>query len=100
MPRQIMTTAETLVVKVGSSLLASIAGGLDTAFIARLVGQVADLTDKGRRIVLVSSGAVAAGTAEMGLPSRPVELSVIQAAAAVGQGALMQIYRQVFQGSR
>ncbi len=97
MSREIMTKAETLVVKVGSSLLASIAGGLDTAFIARLVGQIADLTEKGRKIVLVSSGAVAAGTAELGFAARPTELSLIQAAAAVGQGALMQIYRQLFQ---
>lgn len=97
MSRQIMTTAGTVVVKVGSSLLASISGGLNTAFIARLVGQIADLTEKGKKIVLVSSGAVAAGTAELGLPSRPGELSLIQAAAAVGQGALMQIYRQLFQ---
>ena len=97
MSRQIMTRAQTIVVKVGSSLLASISGGLDTAFIARLVGQIADLSEKGRKIVLVSSGAVAAGTAELGLPARPGELSLIQAAAAVGQGALMQIYRQLFQ---
>ena len=97
MSRQIMTRAETVVVKVGSSLLASIAGGLNTKFIARLVGQLADLSEKGRKIVLVSSGAVAAGTAELGLPARPTEISLIQAAAAVGQGALMQIYRQLFQ---
>ncbi|MCC8180252.1 MAG: glutamate 5-kinase, partial [Planctomycetes bacterium] len=97
MPRSIMTRAETLVVKVGSSLLASLTGGLDTAFIARLVGQLADLRERGRKIVLVSSGAVAAGTAELGLSRRPSELSRIQAAAAVGQGALMQIYRQLFQ---
>ncbi|MDR1745481.1 MAG: glutamate 5-kinase [Planctomycetota bacterium] len=97
MSRRIMADARTVVVKVGSSLLASIAGGLDTAFIARLVGQIADLAGKGRKIVLVSSGAVAAGTAELGLPARPEELSLIQAAAAVGQGALMQIYRQLFQ---
>ena len=97
MPRQVLTRANTLVVKVGSSLLASISGGLNTAFIARLVGQLADLSEKGKKIVLVSSGAVAAGTAELGLPARPSELSLIQAAAAVGQGALMQIYRQLFQ---
>lgn len=97
MSRQIMTRAQTVVVKVGSSLLASISGGLDTAFIARLVGQLADLSEQGRKIVLVSSGAVAAGTAELRLPARPGELSLIQAAAAVGQGALMQIYRTLFQ---
>lgn len=97
MPREVLSRSETLVVKVGSSLLASIQGGLDTAFIARLVGQIADLVQGGRKIVLVSSGAVAAGTAELGLAQRPGDLSMIQAAAAVGQGALMQIYRQLFQ---
>lgn len=96
MPRQVIADAQTLVVKVGSSLLASISGGLNTAFIARLAGQLAELVDKGRKIVFVSSGAVAAGTAELGMPARPGELSLIQAAAAVGQGALMQIYRQLF----
>lgn len=96
MPRLVLSEAQTLVVKVGSSLLASISGGLNTAFIARLVGQLAEISGKGRKIVLVSSGAVAAGTAELGMPSRPGELSRIQAAAAVGQGALMQIYRQLF----
>lgn len=96
MPRTLLTNARTLVIKVGSSLLASISGGLDTAFIARLVGQLAALSAEGKRIVLVSSGAVAAGTAELGFTSRPKELSLIQAAAAVGQGALMQIYRQLF----
>ncbi len=96
MPREAIARAETVVVKVGSSLLASIAGGLDTRFIAKLVGQLADLRDGGRKVVLVSSGAVAAGTAELGLPARPTELSLVQAAAAVGQGALMQMYRQLF----
>ncbi|MDR1533760.1 MAG: glutamate 5-kinase [Planctomycetota bacterium] len=97
MPREAVSRAGTLVVKVGSSLLASLDGGLDTPFIARLVGQLAALAEQGRKIVLVSSGAVAAGTAELGLPARPRELSRIQAAAAIGQVALMQIYRQLFQ---
>ena len=97
MSREVIAKAETLVIKVGSSLLASIQGGLDTPFIARLVGQLADLSEKGRKVVLVSSGAVAAGTAELGLSSRQTELSRIQAAAAIGQVALMQIYRQLFQ---
>ncbi|MDR2391634.1 MAG: glutamate 5-kinase [Planctomycetota bacterium] len=96
MSRETLIQARSLVVKVGSSLLASLSGGLDTIFIAKLVGQLADLSKKGKQIVLVSSGAVAAGTAELGLADRPKELSGIQAAAAVGQVALMQIYRQLF----
>ena len=88
--------AQTLVVKVGSNLLASISGGLDTAFVSRLVGQIATLHGHGRIIILVSSGAVSAGIATLGLAARPTELPLIQAAAAVGQVALMQIYRQLF----
>jgi glutamate 5-kinase len=96
MPRNAISTADTLIIKVGSSLLASIKGGLDTAFISRLVGQIATLHEQGKKIVLVSSGAVAAGISGLGLPARPVELPLIQAAAAVGQVALMQLYRQLF----
>ena len=88
--------AQTLVIKVGSSLLATISGGLDTAFISRLAGQIATLHGEGKTIILVSSGAVAAGTGTLGLASRPSELPLIQAAAAIGQVALMQIYRQLF----
>jgi len=93
--RETLGNARTVVVKVGSSLLASLEGGLDTAFIAGLAGQLAALRRDGRRVVLVSSGAVAAGTAELGLPARPADLALAQAAAAVGQGALMQVYRTV-----
>ncbi len=96
MPKNAVAAAETLVVKVGSSLLASISGGLDTAFISRFVGQMATLRERGRKVVLVSSGAVAAGLSGMQLDQRPHELPLIQAAAAVGQVALMQIYRQLF----
>lgn len=96
MPRASIVNAKTVVLKVGSSLLASVRGGLDTAFVARLVGQISTLREQGRTVVLVSSGAVAAGLSELGLSSRPRELPLIQAAAAVGQGALMQIYRELF----
>ncbi|MDR1611923.1 MAG: glutamate 5-kinase [Planctomycetota bacterium] len=96
MPRKALQSAKTLVVKVGSSLLASLSGGLDTVFVAKLAGQIASLRDHNRTVILVSSGAVAAGTSELGLPRRPCDLPGIQAAAAVGQVALMQIYRQLF----
>ncbi|MCX7934575.1 MAG: glutamate 5-kinase, partial [Planctomycetota bacterium] len=96
MTRQRLRKAKTAVIKVGSNLLASLRGGLDTAFIFTLVGEIAALRQEGRQVVLVSSGAVAAGTAELGLNSRPSSLPEIQAAAAVGQGALIQIYRDAF----
>jgi len=96
MTRQRLRKVKTAVVKVGSNLLASLSGGLDTAFIFNLVGEIAALRQAGKKVVLVSSGAVAAGTAELGLRSRPTNLQEIQAAAAVGQGALIQVYRDAF----
>lgn len=88
--------AGTAVVKVGSSLLASLEGGLDRAFVSRLSADLASLRQRPMRIVLVSSGAVAAGTPELGLSARPATLPEVQAAAAVGQAALMQTYREAF----
>jgi len=96
MTRRKLAEAKTIVVKVGSSLLASLTGGLDTRFLYGLIGELAALHGDGRRVVLVSSGAVAAGTAELRLPGRPTHLPEIQAAAAVGQGALIQAYRDAF----
>ncbi len=96
MTRQSLHKAKTAVIKVGSNLLASLHGGLDTSFIFTLVGEIAALRQDGRQVVLVSSGAVAAGTAELGWSARPTSLPEIQAAAAVGQGALIQIYRDAF----
>jgi len=96
MPRAGLKDARTVVVKVGSSLLASLQGGLDSAFIYRLVGELAALRAAGKRVILVSSGAVAAGLVELGMRERPTSLPEIQAAAAVGQSALMQLYRDAF----
>jgi len=96
MPRTVLQSARTIVVKVGSSLLASVRGGIDRAYMAGLVAQIAGVRAGGRRVVLVSSGAVAAGTAELGHVQRPEDLAEVQAAAAVGQGALMQLYREAF----
>lgn len=96
MPRTILQRVQTVVVKVGSSLLASVEGGIDRPFMASLVAQIAAVRATGRQVVLVSSGAVAAGTAELGYAKRPSDLAAVQAAAAVGQGALMQLYREAF----
>lgn len=96
MTRARLQTARAVVVKVGSSLLADLAGGLNCDFIAALVDEIAAQRTQGRKVVLVSSGAVAAGTAALGWSERPTSLPLIQAAAAVGQGALMQEYRERF----
>ncbi len=84
------------VVKVGSALLTDDGRGLDEDMIARLVQQLAGLRERGCEVVLVSSGAVAAGVVRLGLPSRPHILHDLQAAAAVGQSVLVQSYETAF----
>jgi glutamate 5-kinase len=84
-----------VVVKVGSSSLRDADGRLDLAQVANLAGQVARLHADGARVVVVSSGAVAAGMGQLGLARRPTDTPTLQAAAAVGQGALVHAYRQV-----
>ncbi|MCU0722362.1 MAG: glutamate 5-kinase [Planctomycetes bacterium] len=96
MDRKILVSASVVVVKVGSNLLANPKGGIDTGFLVRLAGEIAHVRGSGRRVVLVSSGAVASGMAELGLAERPKSLPEIQAAAAVGQSVLMQLYRDAF----
>jgi glutamate 5-kinase len=86
---------ELVVVKVGSSSLRDVDGRLDHAQVAALSSQVARLHASGARVVVVSSGAVAAGMGQLGLVRRPTDTPTLQAAAAVGQGALVHAYRQV-----
>lgn len=85
------------VVKVGSALLTDDGRGLDVAMISDLVDQLAGLRDKGMELVLVSSGAVAAGLVRLGWTSRPTALHDLQAAAAVGQSSLVQSYQTAFE---
>src|SRR5690606_38586351 len=85
-----------LVVKVGSSALRDRDGGLDEAFVADLVDQRAALCEEGLQVVLVSSGAVAAGLRPLDLDRRPHDLPTLQAVAAVGQGLLVHAYSREF----
>jgi glutamate 5-kinase len=85
------------VVKIGSSLLTNNGQGLDTAAISEWVSQIHQLQQAGIEIVLVSSGAVAAGMSRLGWKTRPDGLHELQAAAAVGQMGLVQTYEQAFQ---
>ncbi len=77
-----------MVVKVGSSSLTTAAGGIDPARIRQLVEVLASVRARGAEVVLVSSGAIAAGLAPLGLTKRPRSLATQQAAASVGQGLL------------
>lgn len=85
-----------MVIKVGSSSLAARGGGLDGDAVTRTVGQVAAAREKGHRVVLVSSGAVAAGLGHLGMAQRPKDIPGLQAVAAVGQSLLMQKYASSF----
>jgi glutamate 5-kinase len=88
--------AKRVVVKVGSSSLTTTKGGLDNARVDALVDAIADRRKAGVEVVLVSSGAIAAGLAPLGLKARPKDLATQQAAASVGQGLLVARYAQSF----
>ena len=89
----IVRRADPVVVKVGTNVLADPAGALDRGRIAALAAQLARLRAGGRRVALVSSGAIGAGVGQLGLGRRPTDLPHLQACAAVGQCALMQVYQ-------
>jgi glutamate 5-kinase len=84
------------VVKIGSALLTGNGQGLDRSLIARLVAEIVALQKTGTRCVLVSSGAVAQGMAQLGLSRRPTSLPELQALAALGQMGLVQAYSDAF----
>ncbi len=95
--RQRIATAQRIVVKVGSSSLTGAAGGtLDPSVIDTLVDAIAARRLAGSHLVLVSSGAIAAGLGPIGLARRPLDLATQQAAASVGQGALIAAYQRAF----
>lgn len=89
-----VTSAKRVVVKVGSSSLTTAAGGIDPARVRDLVDVLAKLRTDGTEVVLVSSGAIAAGLAPLGLKKRPKALPAQQAAASVGQGLLVHRYTE------
>jgi glutamate 5-kinase len=91
-----IAAASPLVVKVGSSSLTTARGGIDDDRIAALADALAARTRAGSQVVLVSSGAIAAGLAPLGLLRRPRDLATQQAAASVGQGLLVARYTAAF----
>ena len=92
----VLEKAKRLVVKVGSSLVTNDGQGLDRDALSRWAQQIATLRLEGREIVLVSSGAIAEGMQRLGWKKRPHALNELQAAAAVGQMGLVQVYESCF----
>lgn len=92
----ILANSKRMVVKVGSSLVTNSGAGLDHVAIANWAQQIARLTELGREVVLVSSGAVAEGMQRLGWKKRPHAVHELQAAAAVGQMGLVQVYESCF----
>ena len=97
MSRAQITSAKRIVIKIGSSSLTGKAGSaLDADAVNKLVDVVAACKARGSEVVVVSSGAIAAGLAPLGLTIRPKDLATQQAAASVGQGLLIAQYTQSF----
>lgn len=94
--RKIIFDSKRIVVKVGSALVTNNGTGLATDFIAECARQIAMLQQSGRQVILVSSGAIAAGMQRLGWAKRPHAMHALQAAAAVGQMGLTQSYETVF----
>ena len=96
MSASVIAQASRLVVKVGSSLVTNEGRGIDHAAVARWAAEIAQLSQAGKSVVLVSSGAIAEGMQRLGWSTRPRAIHDLQAAAAVGQMGLVQAYETAF----
>lgn len=90
--QEIATAAHTIVVKIGTRPLTGPDGTLDEARVAELAREIGSVVRTGRKVALVSSGAVGAGMGQLGLHRRPQSLDQLQAVAAIGQSYLVQAY--------
>ena len=94
--RKTLGKTRRIVIKVGSSILASVEKGLHHEVFSHLAKEISNLKRKGYEVILVSSGAIAAGMEKLGYKTRPQSITQKQATAAVGQGRLMNIYESYF----
>lgn len=92
--QEVVALAHTVVVKVGTNVLAGSDGRLNRDRMHALVEQLLRIRNAGKKVVLVSSGAIGAGVGRLGLNARPTDLRQLQACAAVGQNALMDLYQE------
>ena len=90
--QEIIAAAHTLVIKVGTRVLTHADGALNYERIDRLAEELHQIRETGRRVVLVSSGAVGAGMSQLGLAARPTDVARLQAVAAIGQAKLIEAY--------
>jgi len=95
-PRETCRCPRTIVIKVGSNTLTDERGALNRRYIASLADQVADLMSEGVQVVLVTSAAIAAGLEVLGWHERPTDIDSLQAAASIGQAALLDVYAAEF----
>lgn len=94
MRKRLLKTVKRVVIKIGSRVLTDSAGALDMTVIGRICDEIAILRQRGLQVIVVSSGAIAAGRSELGLTEKPRTIPHKQAAAAVGQTRLMQAYER------
>lgn len=94
MRKELLKTVKRVVIKIGSRVLTDSDGALDMAVIGRICDEIAVLRQQGLEVVVVSSGAIAAGRSELGLTDKPRTIPHKQAAAAVGQTRLMLAYEK------
>jgi glutamate 5-kinase len=96
--QEVIALAHTLVVKVGTNVLTHADGTLDPVRLQSLADQVQRIRESGRKVALVSSGAIGAGIGRLSLGKRPTDLRHLQACAAVGQSYLMRAYEECLAG--
>jgi glutamate 5-kinase len=94
--KKVLERARRIVIKVGSSILASVEKGLHYETFSHLTREISELKRQGYEIVLVSSGAIAAGMEKLGYKTRPQSITQKQATAAVGQSRLIHVYENYF----
>ncbi len=97
MRRDCLARCRRMVVKVGSGVVAYPNGGLREEVVSQLAMDLADLQSQGKEVILVSSGAVAAGMGVLGFREKPISIPVKQACAAVGQAHLIWAYERYFE---
>jgi glutamate 5-kinase len=90
--QEVAATAHTVVVKIGTRVLTAADGRLNQDRVVALAEELHQIASSGRKVALVTSGAVGAGLGQLGLPKRPVNLAQLQAVAAVGQSHLIETY--------